>query len=121
MSLIWLCGGFVCYQTALLVTALCLKHRYRNTIIFFRNGDDIMSYYSERENKRIQEFDRQQTKRRFEKQYKEKIENGLTREQFQREYSALESDLVLYDNLKAEVELQAKHDEAFLQGFNSVK
>lgn len=53
----------------------------------------------------------------FRKKFKDRITSGLTEAAFRQQYNVTESDLNRFRQIKEEVAIEKKRDEAFLKGF----
>ena len=78
-----------------------------------------MEYVKEMNRRTTEQFDREEKKNCFRKNFKEAIENGMTESDFMHKYACTESDMEVFREIAEEVKQEKELGENFLAGFNS--
>lgn len=79
-----------------------------------------MSNYAEKMKQESNErFDREMQLRKFRRQFKSQIENGLTLEQARAKYQMSAADIAMFERVQEEVRVESEQGAAFLKGFSN--
>jgi hypothetical protein len=70
--------------------------------------------------KQIESTNRHMEYQNFSNQYKTRIEQGMTRDDFIREVHPFKEDMQMFDKLQSEIQHQTELNNAFEQGLRSV-